>query len=67
MKLSDDQKKVIKSLSSCTAIGILANIIEPLIKGSFSMSDTLLFSMFLIIGFIALGSVYMLGMKSPKK
>lgn len=67
MKLSDDQKKVIKSLSSCTVIGILANIIEQLIKGSFSMSDTLLFSMFLIIGFIALGSVYMLGMKSPKK
>lgn len=67
MELSGDQKKVIKSLSSCTVIGILANIIEQLIKGSFSLSDTLLFSLFLIIGFIVLGTVFILGMKTPKK
>ena len=67
MKLSQDQKKVVKSLSACTVIGILADIIGQLIKGSFSLSDTLLFSLFLILGFLALGVFYILGMITPKK
>lgn len=67
MKLSLEQKKVIKSLSFCTAVGILADIIEQLIKGCFSLSDTLLFSIFLVLGFTVLGIIYILGMKTPKK
>ncbi|MCQ2143192.1 MAG: hypothetical protein MJY56_03890 [Bacteroidales bacterium] len=67
MKLSQDQKTVVKSLSACTVIGILADIIGQLIKGNFSLSDTLLFSLFLILGFLALGVFYILGMRTPKK
>ena len=67
MKLSLEQKKVIKSLSFCTAVGILADIIEQLVKGCFSLSDTLLFSIFLVLGFTVLGIIYILGMKTPKK
>lgn len=67
MKLSKEQKKVIQSLSLCTVVGILADIIEQLIKGCFSLSDTLLFSIFLVLGFTVLGIIYILGMKTPKK
>lgn len=67
MKLSKEQKKVILSLSLCTVVGILADIIEQLIKGCFSLSDTLLFSIFLVLGFTVLGILYILGMKNPKK
>lgn len=67
MKLSKEQKKVIKSLSFCTAVGILADVIEQLVKGCFSLADTLLFSIFLVLGFTVLGIIYILGMKTPKK
>ena len=67
MKLSKEQKKVILSLSLCTVVGILADIIEQLIKGCFSLSDTLLFSIFMVLGFTVLGIIYILGMKTPKK
>ena len=67
MNLSKEQKTVIKSLVLFVIISIVVDTVMSLCKGSFNLSDTLLYSLFIILGGIGLAVFYILGMKTPKK
>ena len=67
MKLSDDQKKIAKSIPIFPICYIAYTIIYHLIKGNADWTDILWLSVGVIVVAIVVGIFYILGSSIPKK
>lgn len=67
MKLSNDQKKIAKSIAILPICYIAYTIVFHLIKGDIDWMETLWLSLGLIVTAIVIGIFYILGSSIPKK
>lgn len=68
MKLSNDQKRIIKSIAMYTGIFIVVYPLMTLVAGKhWTWDDYFLFSGIAILVFGLVGLIYVLGSKIPKK
>ena len=67
MKLSDDQRKVVKSISLYTLASAIVFPLSHLVKGNFDWKDTLCYDAIIIAVGLAIGLFFIIGMKMPKK
>lgn len=67
MKLSDDQRKVVRSISLYTLASVIVFPLFHLAKGNFDWKDTLCYDAIIIAVGIAIGLFFIIGMKTPKK
>ena len=67
MKLSNDQKKIAKSLALYPIIYIATTIIYHAIKGDVDWTEICLVSVAVIVTSIVIGILFILGSSIPKK
>lgn len=67
MKLSNDQRNVIKAMALYALVSIIVFPVYHLIKGNFCWADTLFYGAGILIVEALVGLFFVLGLKSPEK